>query len=91
MGHSTQMIDYNQHNVKAIANMQVCQIFKLHGVSRSRWNMQRVKNRSHMWFNLSSSIHDAALTKIVHILVTSFPIESVERFSKSANKSFVTG
>jgi hypothetical protein len=52
--------------------------------------MQWVKSRSHLWLNLCSSIHDATLTKIFHILANSFPPEYVERFSKSASNSSVT-
>jgi hypothetical protein len=90
MGHSSKMIYHNQHTVKAIAHMQVCQVVKTKCVPRSRWNMQWVKSRIHMWLNLCSSTHDTALTKIFHILANSFPPESVERFSKSFSNSFVT-
>jgi hypothetical protein len=57
---------------------------------RYGWNKQWVNSRSHLWLNLYSSTHDATLTKIFHVLANSFPLESVERFSKSASNSFVT-
>jgi hypothetical protein len=48
------------------------------------------KQSSHLWLNLCSSTHDAPLTTIFHVLAKSFPLESIERFSKSACNSYVT-
>jgi hypothetical protein len=61
-GHSRHVVDHNQHIAETIALWLVCQVVKPHSVPRSRWNMQRLKSRSHL-LNLSSSTHDAALTK----------------------------
>jgi hypothetical protein len=36
MGHSSQLVDYIQHIVKAIAQRQMCQVVKLPYVPRSR-------------------------------------------------------
>jgi hypothetical protein len=83
MGHSSQMADHNQHTFMAIAHWQVCQVVKPHCVPRCRWNMQRVKSRSHTWLEFSSSTHDTTLTTVFHIVANSFPQVSVKRFSKS--------
>jgi hypothetical protein len=42
-----------------------------------------------MGLNISSPTHDAALTKIFHILANSLSPTSIERFGKSAFDSFV--
>jgi hypothetical protein len=57
------MVVHNQHNGKAIAHSQVSQVVKSQCVPRYGWNMHKVKSRSHLGLNLSSSLHDAALTK----------------------------
>jgi hypothetical protein len=84
------MVDHNQHIVKAICSHA--------SVSRSQDQLyatvwvehEWLKGRSHLWLNLCSSTHDAALTKIFHILANSFLPEFVQRFSKSASNSYVT-
>jgi hypothetical protein len=59
IGHTSEMVDHNQHTVKAIANMEVCLVVKTNYGPRSGRNMQWVKSRSHLWLNLCSLTYDA--------------------------------
>jgi hypothetical protein len=88
MGPSSKLVDHNRYTAIVIAHGQV-RLVKPHSVPRSEWNTKRVKSRSHMGLNLSSSTHDASLTKIIQILANSFPTKYVERFNKSAINSFM--